>query len=110
MKARARILDLSDQVALKVSVSCHAGVTFPSPPLSPAGRGRNIHRALTMPPPSVVHMLSVTANKRAAPERAPPELLASTAAFPLSPRERVRVRGSHAIATPSSLLNPRVNI
>jgi len=43
-------------------------------------------------------MLSIAA-KKAAPERATPEVLASTVGFPLSLRERVRVRGSHAIAT-----------
>ena len=52
-----------------------------------------------MPLPSVVHMLSVAADKRAAPERATSGILAGTAGFPLSPRERVRVSGNQAIAT-----------
>src|SRR5436189_1389206 len=96
---RARLLHLSDRVAMKVSVSCHAGVAFPSPLPSPVGRGRNFHSARMMQPPSVVHILSVAANKTAAPERATPEFLAGMAGFPLSPRERVRVRGNHAITT-----------
>jgi Mg-chelatase subunit ChlD len=44
-------------------------------------------------------MLSAAADKRAGPKGATSEILASTARFSLAPRERVRVRGNHAIAT-----------
>ena len=98
MRTEAQGLDLSDRLAMNANVSCHAGVVFPSPLPSPTGRGRNVHCARRPPLSSVVRMFSPAGDKRAVPEGATSELPVSTAGFPLAPRERVRVRGNHAIA------------
>ncbi len=99
MRTEAQRLDLSDRLAMNANMSCHAGVVFPSPLPSPTGRGRNVHRARRAPPSSVVRMCSAAGDKRSVPEGETSEIPAISAGFPLSPRERVRVRGNHGIAT-----------
>ena len=99
MRTETQRLDRSDRLAMNANVSCHAGVVFPSPLPSPTGRGRNVHRARRAPPSSVVRMFSAAGDKRSVPEGETSEIPAISAGFPLCPRERVRVRGNHVIAT-----------
>src|SRR6185503_9651891 len=99
MKTEPKRLDLSDRVAMNAKMSCHANVVFPSPLPSPTGRGRHVHCARRAPPSSLVRMLPGLSDKKAVTGDDTTTLLLSTACCPLSPRERVRVRGNHAIAT-----------